>query len=511
MKKLSLLIIAAFLTISVIGQNRKNHSGFLNKFSNQKVLPVPGISDKFLNFDFHTKTAKQFLKFKEADALKQRLDSVVFAGSDKDVYVYDANGNVLLDTYYEWDGTWWVSSWKDYYTYDSNGNRTEAISLEWDGSQWLNLRKYEYSYDSNGNQVKEISLNWDGSNWLNSYKYESVYDGNNNLTQSISSQWSGSPDDIWIIGSKDEFVYDLNGTQTQNISYYWNNGLWEQTYKTENVFDPNENTTQTFEYSWDGENWNNSAKYESFFDANNNITEFVFSDWDGAEWVEAAKKEYEYDTNGNVTLSNLIFIDEGERFNYSKEEMVYDDFGNRTLYSYFEVDFESEEFPLLPVWREEYKYDNNFSFNDLILPFGPNDFESDPGFDIEAVLQMDFNLMFKHKLIQLTYYDGDGDAWMMTEDYNVYYSEQNFTGIKDRNLAGNVNAYPNPATSQVTFKLGDSVNQFTVEFYDIQGKLVLSKISENNSPVSVESLNPGLYFYRLSENQNFYTGKFVVK
>ncbi len=511
MKKLSLLIIAAFLTISVIGQNRKNHSGFLNKFSDQKVLSVPGISDEFLNFDVYAKSAKQNVQLKEADALKQRLDSVVFAGSDKDVYMYDPNGNVLLDTYFDWDGTSWVNSWKDEYTYDSNGNQTQVISTEWDGNQWINLYKHENSYDTNGNQVKELSSNWDGNNWLNSHRNEFVYDAENNLTQNISSNWSGSPDDNWIVGGKNEFIYDSNRNQTQNILYYWNNDQWENASKTEYVFDANKNMTQAIEYGWDGENWNTSAKYETFFDANENITEFVFSEWNNDEWVKAAKYEYQYDANGNMTLSKLIYIDEGENFTYSKEESVYDDFGNRILYSFFEIDFENEELPLIPVWREEYAYDNNFSFNDLILPFNPDDFENDSEFDVQVVLQFDFTLMFKHKLVQLTYYEGDGDSWMMTDDYNIYYSEQNITGVGGLNLTNNVSVFPNPAVNQVTFKLDASVNQFAVEFYDIQGKLVMSKTTENNRPVSIESLNKGLYFYRLSENHNIYSGKLIVK
>jgi hypothetical protein len=77
--------------------------------------------------------------------------------------------------------------------------------------------------------------------------------------------------------------------------------------------------------------------------------------------------------------------------------------------------------------------------------------------------------------------------------------------------AYNVNVFPNPATNQITFKIDASVGQFIVEFYDIQGKLVLSQLSYNNSPVSIESLDEGLYFYRLSDNLNFYTGKIMVK
>jgi len=508
MKKLIIFLFAALLTVSVTGQNAKNHSGFLNKESKQKHLLVPGMSDKFLNFEFQPKSSKQYLQLKEANAVKQRLDSVVFAGSEKDIYVYDANGNILSDNYFDWDGTKWVNSWKDEYAYDGNGNQIQNISYEWNGSQWVNSWKNEFSYDANGNKVKEIQLNWDGSNWINSDKDEYSFDSNGNQTEYIGYTWEGNQ---WFNSIKAEYTFDSNGTLTKYINYNREGDNWLNNYKMEFVFDANGKNTETFAYSWDGENWYNSEKYEASFDANENITEYVYSDWNSVEWVEAAKYKYEYDDNGNMTLSTLVYIDGDESFTYLKEESVYDDFDNRISYSYYEIDFENENFPLIPVRKEEYVYDNNFSFDDLILPFSPNDFESDIDFEFGDESIPDINQMFKHKLTHLTYYDGVGDSWVKSEDYIIYYSEQNITSAKDLYLANNVNVYPNPATNQVTFELDASVNQFTVEFYDIQGKLVLTLLSNNNQPVSIESLNEGLFFYRMSDKLNFYTGKFMVK
>ena len=111
----------------------------------------------------------------------------------------------------------------------------------------------------------------------------------------------------------------------------------------------------------------------------------------------------------------------------------------------------------------------------------------------------------------MKYYEGNGDGWIIAGDFFIYYSEQNITSVKDLNAANNGYVYPNPATNQVSFNIDALADQFTVEFYNIQGKLVMSKISENNRPVSIESLNKGLYFYRLSENQNLFTGKIMVK
>jgi hypothetical protein len=84
MKKLIVLISAAFLTVSVFGQNPKNHFGFLSKLSKQNELSVPGINDNFINYHRKNTSTKQLPQFKEANALKQRLDSVVSPGFDKD-------------------------------------------------------------------------------------------------------------------------------------------------------------------------------------------------------------------------------------------------------------------------------------------------------------------------------------------------------------------------------------------------------------------------------------------
>jgi hypothetical protein len=195
-----------------------------------------------------------------------------------------------------------------------------------------------------------------------------------------------------------------------------------------------------------------------------------------------------------------------------REESAYDGYGNRTNYVFLSIDGESEDFTLLPMLRQVNVYDNSFSFEDLILPFTSSDFEDDNENEYEGEAgQFDLNQMFNHKLTHLTNYEHDGDNWVSVGDYILYYSEQTITGVNDLNLVKNVNVYPNPATNQVTFNIDAAVGPLNVELYDLQGKLVLSRLVSNNNPVSIESLNSGLYFYRLSENQNFYTGKIMVK
>lgn len=465
-------------------------------------MSFPGINNNLLNFHNQNNSGKRLAYLKEANTLKQRLDSVVATGFDKDEFVYDASGNVLLDTYFEWNGQW-VNSWKEQYAYDSNGNRIQKIEYEWDGSKWMNLHKYESMYDAGNNQIQNAEYNWLGGQWTNLSKEEISYDSFGNQTQSVNYIGTGSPDGLWVENRKNEYLFDTDGNLTQDIEYMWDGMLWNKTMKTEFDFEPNGKMVLNTIDEWLENDWVKSGKFEPVYNENGLISQSLGYSWDVDlnQWINESKFEYAYDANQNLILFDIYYSD----FNFMKMESVFDDFGNRTLYSIYLLDFET--FELSPEWKEEYVFDNNFSFEDLILPFSSVDFES----NVEGSPVQNISEMFKHKVVHLTNYNGDAGSWMMQGDYSLYYSEQNITAVKDLNATKNVKVYPNPATNKISFNMGKYSNKFTVEFYDIQGKIVMSQLSESNRPVSIESLNKGLYFYRVSDNLNSYTGKFMVK
>lgn len=509
MKKLIVLFCTAFLIVSVIGQNLKNHSGILSKLSKQKELSVLGINHNFMQFHSQNTSSKQLPHLKEANALKQRLDSVVAPGFDKDEYFYDASGNMIQDIYSEWEENHWRTTVKYDYSFGAGGNLEKNITSNWENGQWVNFMKDEYTLDDSGRQTEQVRYSWVEGQYQKSGKEESAFDENGNQTQNIKYLWDGNQ---WINGSKIEFTYDEGGNQTQNIGYNWNNNLWVNSSKNVMAFDSIGKNTQIIGSGWDGENWFHVEKYETVYDENENITRFVYSEWNVSEWMEAAKFEYHYDAVGNMVLSDLIYLFEEQEIIFMREESEYDGYGNRTYYVFLSIDGENEDFTLLPMWKQENVYDNSFSFKDLILPFTSGDFEVDKENDFEGeVGQMDLNLLFKHKLTNLASYEHDGDNWVSAGDYTIYYSEQTVTGVNENKLTNNIRVYPNPATNQVTFNITAAIGQFNVELYDLQGKLVLNRLVSNNNPVSIESLNDGLYIYRLSENQNFYTGKIMVK
>ena len=104
--------------------------------------------------------------------------------------VYDANGNITENNFYNWDSdtNGWVLDGRRISAYDSNENRTGVIDYRWDSetNDWVGMYSWVYTYDANGNQTEEIRYFWDPktNNWVyhsNTVRYWSE------LTTSISN------------------------------------------------------------------------------------------------------------------------------------------------------------------------------------------------------------------------------------------------------------------------------------------------------------------------------------
>jgi ABC-type metal ion transport system substrate-binding protein len=70
--------------------------------------------------------------------------------------------------------------------------------------------------------------------------------------------------------------------------------------------------------------------------------------------------------------------------------------------------------------------------------------------------------------------------------------------------------YPNPGTSQLNIKTKGNLKDF--ELLNINGQVVIREmLDKNNSIINVESIKPGIYFYRLvdKKNKTVETGKWI--
>ena len=69
----------------------------------------------------------------------------------------------------------WIKSAREVYTYDANGNLIETVMFDWSGiNDWVKSNREVYTYNANGNQTETIKYDWDlGTNdWV--YKEKKV-------------------------------------------------------------------------------------------------------------------------------------------------------------------------------------------------------------------------------------------------------------------------------------------------------------------------------------------------
>lgn len=273
------------------------------------------------------------------------------------------------------------------------------------------------------------------------------YDKNGNLIENISYEWYANQ---WVKGMKYEYAFDSEGNNTLSVTYIWVDTEWVNIYsKEEYSYDDKDKLSLTTDYQWDGAQWVNSYQNEFTYGSNEELLTIVYSSWNGNSWSNPEKFENIYDSSGNITQTTISYLEE--------EQWLVDQ----------TIDYEEEE--------------------------------------------LDLKVLFNHKLLRMVYFEGDGENWLMESDFTLVYSEQNISGISQENSGNRMSVYPNPASSQLTFILEGLADNFQIKIFDIQGKVVISQLAENNTPISLDALNDGVYFYSLKSKGKNFSGKLVVK
>ena len=505
MNKLITFAIALSVTIPVFSQKADTHTHSPGKAFQKKESSGDLLNNKYSKYLPLRQKASDLTRHKNTNAVKQQLDVVYWADQEKDEYRYDNMGNVIEDIYYEWDNNQWLRVMKSEYSYDDMGNNIMHTESEWVGGQWQNSMKYEAAFDSDGNNTLNLSYIWVDTEWINIYgKEEYSYDASGNQTEHISSYWVETE---YMYSGKEVFSYDDNGNQVQNISYLWDGAQWINSYQSKLTYNSNKDLTLIITSSWDGNAWVDNEKFQISYHPSGKISQSVYSFMEGDQWMEVQTFNYEYDLNGNMTLFDMRMED----ITMFKEISVYDEYGNRVENSIYEGDWETGL--LVNSWKAETSYDNSVAFEDLILPFIPEDYENDDDDDYSGYENegLSLNLLFNHKLLRIVNYEGDGDNWVLESDYTLVYSEQNITGLGKENSGSGLRIHPNPASGQVSFTLDAAVDRFQLEIFDAQGKMLISQIAENNMPVSIGILEGGVYFYRLEAPGIKLNGKLLVQ
>jgi len=328
-------------------------------------------------------------------------------------------------------------------------------------------------YDANNNMTSFLSQGWNGSAWVNYYQYTFTYDANNNQTSELSQEWNGS---AWVNYWQYTYTYDANNNRTSELYQNWNGSAWVNYWQYTYTYDANNNRTSELEQHWNGSAWVNYWQYTYTYDANNNMTSELDQTWNGSAWVNSYQEIYTYDANNNNTYTLEQQWNGNAWVNYSQETYTYD--ANNNMTSELEQEWDGSTWE--NSWQGTYTYDaNNIGTSEA-------------------------------------YKDWNSTGTAITWGDSTYYYFHTVEGINDLLTQQEKSIIePNPFSTQATIQIYNSSHRNNLQFtlYDVLGREVLQlSIVNNQTTIQRGNLKNGIYFYKLSSNQQpIDNGKVVIQ
>jgi hypothetical protein len=476
--------------------------GIKNNYHNNKIIPGP----------YSSILKSQHVAIQQLDSVigeYPNQDSSQWIYVHKEIFAYDAYGNLTTDIQYSVDTTGKMILFvKDEYAYDAKGKDTLYINYGWDSinSQWIVLQKFKHTYDVNGNETVNIRYFWNTYTKVWSIdKQEFFYDSDRNLTQRNAYTWDSNKNQ-WVNNIKDDYRYDANHHRTLETEYYWNVGSnsWINGPKYEYVYDPNGNLITSNYYQWNSNSgqWETRGIDEYEYDSNGNQVQEIYRIWndDSSQWINNSKVERAYNATGDLILSvNYGWNSVSDKWsNHTKHEITYDAYRNFTQSISYNWKYGNN-------WYAEEKYafsyNNLYSCEDLVIPLMLRGYSR----DWISLCETDFNHMITSSYSCWTIGQNKFGR-PLRETY--FYSEKTISGIPE-NPDSPIKIYPNPANDYIMVET-DIFGTLILELFDIQGSKVFSLDISGNKQISVSQLKTGLYFYHVTSNNNIYNGKLIL-
>ncbi len=89
----------------------------------------------------------------------------VWQNSTKYTYTYDAQLRLSVRTVYQMISGTYIFQSKNTYSYNPGGELLDIITQEWDGTQWLDIHKENWTYDASGNVLTETDYDYTSGAW----------------------------------------------------------------------------------------------------------------------------------------------------------------------------------------------------------------------------------------------------------------------------------------------------------------------------------------------------------
>jgi hypothetical protein len=495
MKLFFTLLFASLISLSLMGQQdiRELKKERYLKREHQTLTALEKKKSK--NPEYASRNLSRqasTLRSSELKALRatdQKMDSLhwelydvansVWVLSDRELFVYDENGNMTSYVWFAYDSVAMeiLPYDKEIVTYNAQGQPTEIIWQIWDYdlNQWVNWGRYVLSYDDKGKLIQETISDWDpnGSQWWVGAQFDMTYDESGKQLTEVWSFWDEDAGDL-VLTYRDEYLYDDGNLTTWN-EYVYEEGAWVLLFRTTYSYDTNGNLIYELTEVSDPESgmwFDYSSSSYTYNDKNQLISEEVWEfDWTYFTLIQTWLYDYVWDADGNL----IEQVDKSWEQAVSKSTNAWEN-----------------------AFKSEWAFNKDYTILDLSVPYW-------------FLQNMDDINFVNMPLSELGYVYVDGD-WAFDYRQTAYWSEFGGpSGLADRQESV-VNIFPVPASETLTFSWENSFARLNLEVYDLTGKRVISRSVDNQEVLGVNQLSGGIYLYKLSHNNELiYSGKLSIE
>jgi polyhydroxybutyrate depolymerase len=83
------------------------------------------------------------------------------------------------------------------------------------------------------------------------------------------------------------------------------------------------------------------------------------------------------------------------------------------------------------------------------------------------------------------------------------------TAVAEKNISHNFKLFPNPSNNLLIVSISDFADNFSIEIFDLSGKLMFNGFLTNETTIDISSFNSGIYFVSLKSNSDIISKKFI--
>jgi hypothetical protein len=156
------------------------------------------------------------------ESLSQEWNGTGWTDKIKNNYQYDNRNRQTQESMTGWDGNAWVKINQYKYGYDDYGNKAEHIKLNRGTDDWVNYERYTYEFNGFSQLLVRTYYLWNGADWSFFNIERNSYDENGNLSQTLFQDWK---DGSWIDKRLDYFKYIFHTGIEEQINMLADNML----------------------------------------------------------------------------------------------------------------------------------------------------------------------------------------------------------------------------------------------------------------------------------------------